>query len=162
MDRKAYQEAIKKFIWVEGEQAMDYISLQLVSEFGELLGGIAKRLVGRDISDEYLALEAGDICFFIAWTCNIQEVDFSLLLIRDQALDSWTATADEIVTEISELLYYTTHGYPGRWKSEVMKYAAMLMGWAVCLSPMPLEEILQMNIDKLEVRHARRLGSPSS
>src|SRR5262245_28897960 len=106
MDRTEYQQTIKKFIWVDGDQARDYIALQLVSEVGELLGGYAKRLVGRDITDEYLALEAGDICFFLAWICNLHSIDFSTVYVAEQDHPGWSKLADDMVIDTSEVIYY--------------------------------------------------------
>lgn len=154
MDKATYQETIKKFIWVDGEKARDYIALQLVSEVGELLGGWAKRIVGKEISDEYLALEAGDICFFLAWICSEKNVFFSDITPTVLPNDlSWGRIAANIAEDTANALFFFEKDDRHRF----IKNIEHILGWVLRLLPKPLEEILQMNIDKLEERYGNNI-----
>ena len=78
MQASEYQEATKQFAIYPEHLALEYLTLGLVSEAGEVAGKVKKFI--RDKTDVAhlaveLSAELGDVCWYLSQLCNTFGLD---------------------------------------------------------------------------------------
>ena len=138
--RENYQEEAHKFASYE-HRAYPYLGLQ--EEIGELIGKVAKSFRGdKELDLEDLKKEAGD-CFWMASEIDIDNNDN----ILTEAYEAWDEYKGHDACEIKEdefIEFLCSHEHP------MTKALTIMFRYGL-----DLEEILQMNIDKLQSRLER-------
>lgn len=151
MNWTKYVAATRKFIVYPEDTAKQYLAYSLVGEVGELIGLLAKQWRGDALDLNKVAKEIGDVLFFIA---RISEY-YDYGMIFEVLLETETTKLDDILTEMQErnwLVLGSTrnHDYP---------YDLNHLLWSILylmkFFNLTLDQVLQMNYDKLESRFNR-------
>lgn len=141
-----------------------YRQILLRAEIGEFLNGIHKRMIGKEVSDEYLMLELGDVCWALAQTTGSTRSD-PLKWHADIFGFGWS---DMYESRVQYIVEYGVYKLTDSIIKSSSKFTALLdivgiIHWTFIGNEVTREslqqaeklfiEILNMNIEKLEKRY---------
>lgn len=119
-----------------------YLNPGYISEVGEFAGKIAKTIRGDDVQGEDIMLELGDCAWFIAIKARLHKHE--LIISKNMY------TIPDTLDNISLLLQAHLKNYHQTLTFRLLKHICESLGFS-------FDEVLKMNIKKLESRQKRNI-----
>jgi len=167
MKIEEYAAKCRTFVTMQNAYALDkYLQLGFIEEVGELSGKFAKiiRAKGKIVltTEERFAIakELGDICWFAAMLTRefnfenlVRYVESRLTIVRslDKDRELHIVAIREMCFSLAKIASVATTGLTNEMAASCFNYVTMIAGKI----GFTLDEILQMNIDKLTDRQNR-------
>ena len=162
MKFKDYQKLTSQFAIYPKETALEYLSLGLFSEVGEIAGLIKKKIRGDNLPDfdDLLKKELGDVAWYLSELANHIGDDDDVC--RDTHLkkaDKWSivdaiAHIEDLVFDVNNISCSVVNQNKREIHENVL-YAIESWVCMVLLFGFDVDEVLDLNIKKLSSRQER-------